>query len=101
MYMLNIEYQTTTLRLVKQTKQEAAKILKAKGLTLTQYLNLSLNKLVDVKDLPFIEAKPRKVFSADRMKFINKIHEQNKLPKIKSLSSEEIDEAVWEEFRTK
>lgn len=99
MYMLNIEYQTTTLRLVKHTKQEAARILKAKGLTLTQYLNLSLNKLVDIKDLPFIEAKPRKVFTSERMEFINQVHEQNQLPKIKSMTSEEIDNAVWEEFK--
>ena len=44
--MLNIEYQTTTLRLVKNKKDLASEILKSKGLTSTQYVNLALDRLV-------------------------------------------------------
>lgn len=41
----------------------------------------------------------RKVFTPDRMEFINQVHAQNQLPKIKSMTSEEIDNAVWEEYQ--
>jgi antitoxin component of RelBE/YafQ-DinJ toxin-antitoxin module len=94
---MNIEYQTTTLRLVKDKKEIASKILKSKGLTLTQYLNLSISKLVDINDLPFIEVKPKKGYSQDDLDFIDQIHKQIKTPKLKSLTSDEIDQELWKE----
>jgi hypothetical protein len=93
------KYKVTTLRLIEDEAKTASEWLKARGMSLTQYVNLSIVKLNDMRDLPFVQAKnPSKVFTDESFKRIDDLITKHKIPTLPSLTNEEIDEIICSEI---
>ena len=97
---MNTIMQPTTTRLVASTKAKAKEILASKGLNLSQYLNLAIDRLVTEGDLPFVEITPKKIVTRDYLKNLALKHKKSGA-KTKSKSNEELDEMIWQEFQQK